>query len=173
MVWLALAIITFPYWIQGFYPQPYREIVVHYSETYDIDPLLVYALMRRESRYQEYVESSAGALGLMQLLPDTAAWLAEKEGLDSFYEGALKTPEVNIQLGCFYLSWLKGEFLDRLPVVLAAYNAGHGRVEKWLAEGVWNGEADTLEDIPFEETRKYVRDVLRNYWVYQMIEKIQ
>ena len=168
----GISIFTFPWWIKTFYPKPYSEIVATYSTMYDIDPLLVYSLIRRESRYQEHVESYAGAVGLMQLLPATATWLAEREGMASFREEELKQPEINIQLGCLYLSWLNDQFEGKIPVVLAAYNAGHGRVEEWLKEQVWDGEADTIEQIPFAETRTYVQDVLNNYWAYQMIEKL-
>ena len=140
VVWLALSIVTFPWWVNVFYPKPYSDIVTAYSTAYHVDPLLVYALIRRESRYQEHVESSAGAVGLMQLLPDTAAWLAEREGIVPFYEEELKQPEMNIQLGCLYLSWLNDEFQGEIPVVLAAYNAGHGRVGKWLEDQVWDGK---------------------------------
>ncbi len=171
-VLLAGLILAFPWWIRLFYPQPYQPIVMAYSENYRLDPLLVYALIRRESRYQEQSESSAGALGLIQILPETALWLAEKEGMEPVLEEELKDPAVNIHLGCAYLAWLEEHFAGNLPVVLAAYNAGHGRVGQWLEDGVWDGRAETIEDIPFEETRRYVNDVLKNYRAYQQIAEI-
>ncbi len=172
VVLLAGLILAFPWWIRLFYPQPYQPIVTAYSESYQLDPLLVYALIRRESRYQKESESSAGALGLMQLLPETALWLAEKEGMEPIDEEELKDPAINIHLGCAYLAWLQEHFAGNLPVVLAAYNAGHGRVGQWLEEGVWDGRTETLKDIPFEETREYVSGVLKNYRAYQRIAEI-
>ncbi len=171
---LAVLILTFPFWIGIFYPKPHTEWVEIYSRQYQLDPLLVYALMRQESRYQPGVESQAGAQGLMQILPDTAAWLAEKEGMaaDEVKEERLKEPETNIRLGCIYLAWLNHEFQGNLPVVLAAYNAGPGKVRQWLEEETWNGEYDALYAIPFEETRGYVRGVLRNYRTYQLLDRL-
>ena len=169
---LALMMGTFPWWIRTFYPQPHQMIVHSCSTAYQLDPLLVYALIRCESRYQEQVESSAGAVGLMQLMPETAAWLAEKEGME-FSKEQLKIPYRNIELGCAYLSWLMQEFEGRLPVVLAAYNAGHGRVEDWLGRNIWDGNTENLQQIPFKETRNYVKTVLKTYQVYQMIDKMK
>ena len=170
-----LLVLTFPFWIGIFYPMPHPMLVDFYSRETEIDPYLIYALIRQESRYQPAAESSAGAQGLMQLLPETANWLAEKRGMEKepLTETQLKDPAINIHFGCLYLAWLKEEFNGQLPLMLAAYNAGHGQVQQWMAEGVWDGTRETLDAIPFEETKSYVRGVLTNYDAYQKIDRLR
>lgn len=164
-----VVIITFPKWIAVFYPQPNRDIV--FSEAYasKVDPYLVFAIIRAESKFQTAAESPAGARGLMQIMPETAAWIAEQQGITDYSTIDLHDPRDNIQLGCWYLSDLIEEFNGNLPLVAAAYNAGRGTVSKWVSTGQWTGDPDQLDHIPFEETRQYVKNVLKNYEAYQEI----
>ncbi len=164
-----VVIITFPKWITVFYPQPNRDIV--FSEAYEskVDPYLVFAIIRAESKFQTAAESPAGARGLMQIMPDTAQWIAEQQGVTDYSTIDLHDPQDNIQLGCWYLSNLIEEFNGNLPLVVAAYNAGRGTVSEWVASGQWNGDPGQLDQIPFEETRRYVKNVLKNYEAYQEI----
>jgi len=164
-----VAVLTFPQWITIFYPQPHQEIVMNYASESKIDSCLVFAIMRAESKYQTGAQSSAGAKGLMQIMPETAAWIASKHGITDFKIEQLHDPEVNIQFACWYLADLEQEFNGETPVVIAAYNAGRGTVSKWLEQDVWDGSSKNLDQIPFTETREYVTNVLKNYEAYQAI----
>lgn len=174
LLWIAILVfmallLTFPKWITYFYPQPHKEIVFTQAKEQGIDPYLVFAIMRAESKYVDTAESPVGAKGLMQIMPDTAQWIAKQRGMGAFDPDLLHDPRVNISLGCWYLADLSREFDGQLPLVVAAYNAGRGRVSEWQAAGVWNGKAETLDNIPFQETRNYVKNVLNNYEAYQII----
>ncbi|NLB18480.1 MAG: lytic transglycosylase domain-containing protein [Syntrophomonadaceae bacterium] len=164
-------ILTFPHWITIFYPTPHRDIVIEYSEQFEIDPLLVFALIKVESRFSPEATSSSGAKGLMQLMPDTARWAANQMKITEFDESKLSDPETNIQLGSWYISDLSREFDSRLPIVLAAYNAGRGNVREWLIKGVWDGTEENLYGIPFTETRNHVKKVMNEYQIYRTIYK--
>lgn len=164
-------VLTFPRWIKIFYPQPHSEIVFSAAYKYDIDPYLVFAIVRAESKYQTSAQSPVGARGLMQIMPDTGKWIAEQQGMQEFDPNTLHDPEVNIALGCWYLADLSREFDQRLPLVIAAYNAGRGNVAEWLLQGIWDGNPDELDKIPYEETRTYVENVLKNYEAYRAIYK--
>jgi soluble lytic murein transglycosylase len=166
---ILMVVFTFPRWITNFYPQPHKALVFRYSQKYDVDPMLIFALIRIESRFHPQATSKSGALGLMQLMPDTARWAAHQVGLKGFSESQLLDPEVNINLGCWYVSDLSREFKGNLPVVLAAYNAGRGNVREWLISGVWDGSEQNLNQIPFIETRIHVRKVLNDYQIYRAI----
>lgn len=169
LILTLLVVFTFPRWIQYFYPLPHKELVYRYAEAYNVDPHLVFAIIRNESQFKTDAESSRGARGLMQLMPETARWAAQKVGLKDYNEARLNDPEINIQLGCWYLSDLSREFKGRLPVVIAAYNAGRGNVREWLMKGIWDGSRENLNDIPFVETRNHVRRVLNDYEIYQAV----
>ncbi|MGE5397311.1 MAG: lytic transglycosylase domain-containing protein [Chitinophagales bacterium] len=167
---IVLAIVlSFPRWITYFYPLPHKELVMKYSAQYDVDPYLVFAVIRTESDFQSQATSSSGARGLMQLMPETASWAAQQAGLKDYEESQLSDPNVNIRLGCWYLNDLSREFKGRLPLVIAAYNAGRGNVREWLVQGVWDGSTENLQKIPFPETRMHVQRVLNDYEVYRTI----
>lgn len=168
LAFMAL-LLTFPKWITYFYPQPHKEIVFSQAREQGIDPFLVFAIIRAESKYEVFAESPVGARGLMQIMPDTAQWIAKQRGMGTFNPDLLHDPQVNISLGCWYLADLSREFDGQLPLVVASYNAGRGRVSEWKAMGVWDGKAETVDRIPFQETRHYVRNVLANYEAYQLI----
>lgn len=160
--------LTYPRWITLLYPLPYYDVVLEQATAQQVDPWLVFAIMRAESRFNQQAESAAGARGLMQVMPATAAWITQKAG-DDIPEGDLYQPEFNICLGCWYLNYLQVNFTYRTPLVIAAYNAGPAQVEQWLEAGIWSGEADDLDTIPFAETRNYVKSVLRGYAAYQLL----
>lgn len=174
LLWSAIllffvAVLTFPQWITIFYPQPHQETVLAAASESQIDPWLVFAIMRAESKYQTGAQSSAGAKGLMQIMPETAAWIASKHNITDFDIEQLHDPETNIQFACWYLADLEQEFNGETPVVIAAYNAGRGTVNKWLEQDVWDGSSKNLDQMPFNETREYVANVLKNYEAYQAI----
>lgn len=164
-------VLTFPKWITLFYPQPHRELIITTACEYNVDPYLVFAIIRAESKYQSTAKSAVGARGLMQIMPETAQWIAGQRNITNFKPDDLHDPEINIPFGCFYIASLSEEFEGRIPVMVAAYNAGQGNVKKWIVTDQWDGSAKNLEKIPFPETRGYVHNVLKNYEAYQAIYK--
>jgi soluble lytic murein transglycosylase len=165
----SLALVTFPKWITYFYPEPHSEIVFAMADEYQVDPYLVFAIIRAESKFQSSAQSSVGARGLMQIMPETGQWIAEQMKIKGFEAEDLHEPEVNIRFGCWYLKNLQTEFKGNLPLTVAAYNAGRGKVAQWVQEGKWNGDPNHMEGIPFPETKQYVKNVLNNYEAYQAI----
>lgn len=150
------------------YPFPYRATVEAQAARAGLDPLLVLAVIRNESRFKPDSVSSRGARGLMQVEPATGAWIAAQHGAD-FSPDRLYDPAVNIAYGTWYLGVLQREFSGRTPAALAAYNAGLGRVRAWLRGGVWSGGAGDLSRIPYPETRHFVARVLRDWHVYRLL----
>ena len=128
------------------YPFNYKEEVIAAAEKEQVPPSLVASVILAESKYKNTAESETGALGLMQLMPDTARWVAQQ--------------------GTWYLGHLLKEFNGDQVLALAAYNAGRGHVESWLRENNWNGMVDT---IPFPETRSYVKAVLQYQERYEAL----
>lgn len=143
------------------YPIRYREYVTLY---YD-DWRLVLSLIKAESDFHEDATSNAGACGLMQLLPETAKFIATKNGIDKF---DLYVAEDNIRLGCLYLKYLETRFVD-LKTVLAAYNAGEGKVREWLKGNQYSVDGVHLQKIPYTETKKYVEKIEKYYKKYKRI----
>ena len=153
------------------YPLKYQTEAASACEEYGLDRALVNSVINAESRFDRRAESSAGALGLMQLMPETAAWLAPSAGLADFESVDLFDPAVNINLGCFYLKYLLGRFKDT-DTALAAYNAGEGNVAVWLKdESMSDGGKIKPEAIPFKETRDYVRRINKYRKVYSWRSK--
>lgn len=140
-------------------PLRHEDIIRQQAKAKNLDPAMVAAVIYQESRFRPR-ESTAGALGLMQLLPDTAHFIAGKTGGTKFTTEDLATPQINIQYGAWYLRWLLDHFDEDEITALAAYNAGIGNVEKWLAESGQTHITD-IDQIPFAETRHYVEKVLK------------
>ena len=118
------------------YPFPYRDTVETYSDRYRVDPYLAIAVIKTESKFQDGVHSHRGAIGLMQLMPDTAEWIAGQLEDPSYSIEAIHEPERNIRYGIWYLSTLQREFDGNDVLALAAYNAGRGNVQSWIREYV-------------------------------------
>ena len=135
---LVLLIVSFmfPYILRLFYPYYHQETIEYHSEQYGVDPLLAAAIIRIESKFDALAESKRGAKGLMQLMPETANWISDQIGV-IYEEEKLFEPEYNISLGTWYISSLAKEFDDNIYLVMAAYNAGRGNVNKWIEEGIW------------------------------------
>jgi len=150
-----------------FYPIPHRDLIIKEAKIHDVEPLLVAAIIRTESKFYSKATSNRGAIGLMQIMPDTGKWIAQQRKERGFDPRDLFRPEVNIRYGTWYLANLSEEFNDDLVLVIAAYNGGRGNVKDWLKREQWTGEHTTLEQIPFPETRDYVKKVLRNYEIYR------
>jgi soluble lytic murein transglycosylase len=164
-------VISFPKWITIFYPLPNRDIVFAMAKEYDVDPYLVFAIIRAESKFQTTAQSPVGAKGLMQIMPETGEWIAKQMKIDNFQAEDLHDPEVNIRFGCWYIKDLSTEFKGSVPLQIAAYNAGRGKVSQWIQEGKWDGDPNNMEVIPFPETKQYVKNVLKNYQAYNAIYK--
>ena len=155
--------------LKWYYPFPYRETIERHAGEHRIDPLLVAAVMRVESGFNPRAVSAKGARGLMQLMPETAEWVAQQMGLEPFALDMLFDPEVNVALGVWYLADLWRLFDGNTVLVLAAYNGGRGNVRRWMNEGEWTGTIDELSEIPFPETRAFVRKVLSAYTIYRRL----
>ena len=153
-----------------FYPIRYQKEIFEYSSQYEIDPYLVAAVINIESGFRPGVISRKGAVGLMQIMPSTGRWISEELDLENFSVEQLEDPELNIQMGTYYLSHLNDKFQGNMVQILAAYNGGLGNVQKWIDEELWDGEQFKLEQIPFRETRDYVNKVRTVYeryrWLY-------
>lgn len=168
---LVLAIIAVPLTARLLYPIPYRELIIAHAGAYQLDPRLVAAVIRVESRFNPDSVSSKGARGLMQIMPETAEQIADRLNVSSFSTDDLHDPAVNIAFGVWYLHDLLATFDGDLILALAAYNGGRGNVRAWLEERRIRpgaGEAG-LDDVPFGETRGFVRRVLIDYRIYQML----
>ncbi len=152
-----------------FYPYPHRAVVEKYAGLYQVDPLLVMAVMREESKYLPQSESRKGAKGLMQLMPETARWIAGSMGDATFQVDDLLKPDKNIQYGTWYLADLQKEFSGNMVLVIAAYNGGRGHVKEWIKTDKIDPKNMQESDIPFPETKQYVERVLKSYRKYSML----
>ena len=152
-----------------FYQQSYTDEVEASAEEFNVDENLTYAVIRTESGFREDVVSRAGAVGLMQLMPETFAWLQEKlDGEVKYTAEDLKDPAVNIRYGTYYLSYLTGLYGD-VETALAAYNAGTTNVDRWLSDSEYSDDGKTLKSIPYSETAKYVKKVTDAWEKYRNI----
>ncbi|MEZ4218725.1 MAG: transglycosylase SLT domain-containing protein [Myxococcota bacterium] len=133
------------------------------------DRELVYAIMREESSYRPTVLSPSGAYGLMQIMPATGAKLARDVGRTPFATDDLLVPEVNVELGARYLGQLSARFPERLSAAIASYNAGPGAVSEWIARDPAAPDDEWVEAIPYDETRGYVKRVLRSLHAYRVL----
>lgn len=150
------------------YPREYEEYITVYAEKYGIPETLVYAVVRTESKFDSGAVSSAGAVGLMQMLPDTFKWLTDEILFDHFDSGMLYDPETNIRYGTYYLSRLYDRY-GRWDLALAAYNGGVGNVDKWLTDEQYADGEGGLKRIPFRETRQYVKKVTDAWDMYERL----
>lgn len=150
------------------FPRPFQNEVVERSRDIDLDPANVYGLIRQESRFIINARSSVGAAGLMQVMPATARWTAKQLGMQGFRTEQLNRTDVNIAIGTGYLKVVLDHFQGHLALAAAAYNAGPSRARKWRQGPNLDG-AIWAENVPFTETRDYVKKVLANATVYGVI----
>ncbi len=144
-------------YLRARYPLEYEHIIRGHAVNHALDPALLAAVVYVESRFDPKAESPAGAIGLMQLLPDTARGIAIRTGGTRFQTSDLYNPELNVRYGCWYLRHLLDRYEDE-EVALAAYNAGQTNVDRWRREGV---------GIQFAETRHYVKRVRELKQIYR------
>lgn len=154
------------------YPLLYTETVQWYADEYGISPSLIYGLIRTESEFNPNAVSSADAKGLMQLTDATFAWAQQRSPEnEELPPEQLFDPEVNIHYGTYVLALLNQQF-DNQDTVLAAYNAGAGRVSGWLKDPACSTDGVTLEDIPYQETADYVQRVRKSQEMYRELYDI-
>lgn len=150
------------------FPMPLRETVIRHAQGIGLDPAYVYGLIRQESRFIMDARSHVGASGLMQVMPATAKWTARKIGLTDFRPEQITDKDTNVAIGTAYLKLVLDDFAGSMPLAAAAYNAGPSRPRRWrngpvLEAAIW------AENIPFQETRDYVKKVLSNTTNYAAI----
>lgn len=156
--------------LEKFYPVKYSEYVEKYSEEFDVDKNLVYAVIKCESDFNPEDESSAGAMGLMQMVPDTFRFCQEKlDGEVTHDTEDLFDPETSIKYGTYYLKYLLERYDGDERLAIAAYNAGETNVDEWLSVRKYSNDGKTLNEIPFPETREYVKKVESARDVYREI----
>jgi len=158
------------------YPKGFYDHVKKYSAQYGIDESLVLAVIREESRFNPQTVSWANARGLMQIIPQTGRNVARLVGIRPYYTKRLHDPEINIKMGCYYLSQLIKRFEGNMVFALAAYNGGPLRVKRWMNK--WSSEVgpvididEFIESIPLSETKRYVQKVLKSYSEYKRLTK--
>ena len=155
--------------LEFIYPIKYSHVVEKRCEEFGLDKYLVYAVIRTESKFKEDALSDAGAKGLMQLMDETAKECNEKGSFSYNIPEDILKPEVNITLGCYYLSKLIDYYDGDISLAITAYNGGTGNVGKWLKDSELSDGDGGLIDIPFEETKGYVDKVLSAYDKYKEI----
>lgn len=153
------------------YPQAYYEIISEYSKEYNVDKNLIFALVKAESNFDKDAVSNKNAIGLMQIMEETAKDIVSKNDIninnDNIKEELLNVDN-NINIGTKYISMLSEKYND-IGIALAAYNAGSGNVDKWIEKGIIKNDGSDIENIPYKETNNYVRKILRDYEIYKQI----
>lgn len=157
LVILFLCVLIFKFL---FFPKDYKNYVVAYSEEFGLEKALVYSVIKVESDFDSNAISRSGALGLMQMLPATAKWIAKELG-EEYSDENMFEPKTNIRYGCFYLKYLFDKF-KKMDIVICAYNAGEGKVFDWIEDG-----EIVREKIDYKETLNYLVKVENFYRVYK------
>jgi len=154
------------------YPIYYADLVLPEAEKYNLDPLLVFSLIRQESLFQSFATSVAAAQGLMQIIPDTGFWVAEQIGWQNYTNNDVYRPYINVTFGVFYLDWTL-DYLDGVAyAALAGYNGGPGNAEQWLS--ISGPDLDKfVQTIVFDETRTYVTRIYEQYDIYRFLYGVE
>ncbi len=153
--------------VQTLYPLQYTELVEENADAFEIDEQLLYALIKTESGFDKDAVSSVGAKGLTQITPETFRWLQTKTG-EEYDEDALFEPEISVYYGAYFLDMLLDEF-GNIETAVAAYHAGRGKVNEWLADPRYSSDGESLDNIPYDDTSAYVKRVMRNIEIYNEI----
>lgn len=151
--------------ISYIYPLKYEDEIQRYSREFNVKEEIIASIINVESSFNENAISSRGAVGLMQIMPSTAEWIADKLGYKDYKESDLKLISVNIRFGTYYYKYLYDKFKD-CDVALAAYNAGEGVVKGWLNNPSYSINSVSLKEIPYKETQSYVKKVNKNIKYY-------
>lgn len=151
------------------YPVKFTDHIDRYATEYGVNPYFVASIIRVESNFKTGSVSKKGAVGLMQIMPDTAEWIMERQQFSHLSLQQLDNVPDNIHMGIWYLNSLMNQFSGNLTAAAAAYNAGPGNVSRWLSSGQWDGTLQDSDRIPFGETRHYVVKV---HYYYEKYAKI-
>jgi len=151
------------------FPTPHLDVVEKYARDHQVKITMVYAVMKAESGFRANVVSHKGAIGLMQITEATGKWIASELGITEYTTDKLNDPELNIRLGCWYLSYLIKRFDGNTELALAAYNAGEGTVSRWIDSDNIGWEDSRIKSLPYKETEKYLVRVNRIYFVYKTL----
>ena len=157
-----------PSWVtKTEYPLDYAAAIRSAARRYHLDPALVAGVIYAESKFDTHARSTQGAVGLMQVLPQTAEQIARESGGVTFTAADLEDPRVNVRYGCYYLRHALDAYDGDVRAAVASYNAGMGVVSEWRAAAAADGHALRVRDIPYAETRAYVKKVLEARRVYR------
>ena len=159
---------AYDYFMKKVYPIKYEEYVSEYSKMHKVDPALVYAIIKTESGFSQNAKSKVGAVGLMQIMPNTFKWLQAKRGVKSNLAVDLTDPEINIDNGTYLISLLLEKYKSE-QVAICAYNAGIGTVDGWLDDKNCSENGVTLSYIPYWETRQYLNKVMKTKEIYNKL----
>lgn len=152
--------------LKRIYPVAYSEYVIKYSGENNLDKYMIYSIIKAESNFNPNVKSKSDAIGLMQLLEETANERANIIEDHNVTEEDLYNPETNIKLGTSYYAYLLKHYNGNNVLALTAYNAGMGNVDIWIKTGIIKSDGSDIENIPYKETNNYVRKILRDYQIY-------
>lgn len=148
-----------------FYPTEYKKEVIAASDRFGTDKILIFSVINAESGFDKNTVSKKGAIGLMQIMPETAVFIAGKLGIKTY---DLFDPETNILFGSYYLNYLLSRFGDTITAV-AAYNAGEGNVAKWLKVKEYSADGTTLKSVPYPETSAYIEKIKKSLKKYKKL----
>jgi soluble lytic murein transglycosylase len=162
-------LVAIPWFNRLIYPLEYEDFIIESAQVTGVDPYLVIAIIRTETKFDPDGKSRVGATGLMQLMPATVTEAVKKGNFSPSFHDDVNDPAVNIRLGSWYLAELTKQFRGNKIAVIAAYNAGPTRVKQWISQGVWDGTVENVEQIPYGETRHYVKRVTYLYERYQAL----
>lgn len=169
---IVIAALSVPL-IQGvlrlLYPLEYEQKILECAAKHEVDAYLIMALIKAESNFIPDARSKKNAKGLMQITEKTGKWIAEQIGIAGYSFDRLSEPDINIEMGVWYLSYLLDEFKGDVMLSLCAYNAGLGNVKKWQADGRYSSDGVTLKAIPFADTRAYIQNIKKYKKMYEML----
>ena len=167
--WIIFALFTLYrfYEIKYAYPLKYKQTIITYADYYEIDRALIFAVIKTESNFDEKANSKVGAKGLMQITESTADYIAERLCLSEY---DIFDAETNVMFGCYYIRYLINRFVD-LDTALMAYNAGEGKVKKWLTDKKYSEDGKRLNITPYQETNEYILKIHKNFEKYNKLYK--
>ncbi len=163
---LTIAHMSIKYFEKNFlYPLKHTDIIINCADQSDLDRALVFSIVNVESSFNENAKSPKGAIGLMQITPDTAEYIAKMKNVSAY---DLYSPQTNVCFGCYYLKYLINKFIN-VETAIVAYNAGEGNVKAWLRNNDYSKDGITLTHIPFTESRNYLEKITKSFVKYNKL----
>ncbi len=173
VIFLLLVVAGSDWFWNALSPITYKSLLYKNAGVYKVDPLLVAAIIKCESSFNPMATSRAGAMGLMQLMPETAEEVALEKKIDLIDSEELYKPEINIEIGFYYIKKLRERYSGSLVLALAAYNAGLKKGDEWAMGGPGKNVGEEINRITYPETKKFVTDVLKTYSRLKTARKIK